>query len=145
ALPEQLKSQIRAARVNLENTGHAHHGVEPEERERRRRIVEVDAGRPEQLKPQIRAARVDLDDPATTLALLRLNAVVGVTGIFDGAGGIKSMGVQCALCHSTVDDSFAPGIGKRLDGWANRDLNVGLIASLAPNLTPIAELLRVDV
>src|SRR5258705_11639587 len=55
------------------------------------------------------------------------------------------MGVQCALCHSTVDDSFAPGIGKRLDGWANRDLNVGLIVSLAPNLTPIADLLRVDV
>src|SRR5258705_10411555 len=55
------------------------------------------------------------------------------------------MGVQCALCHSTVDDSFAPGIGKRLDGWANRDLNVGLIVSLAPNLTPIADLLQVDV
>ncbi len=71
--------------------------------------------------------------------------MVGVTGIFDGAGNIKSMGVQCALCHSTVDDSFAPGIGKRLDGWANRDLNVGLIVSLAPNLTPIADLLQVDV
>src|SRR6266581_4539765 len=83
--------------------------------------------------------------PATTLALLKLNAVVGVTGIFDGAGNIKSMGVQCALCHSTVDDSFAPGIGERLDGRANRDLNVGLIVSLAPNLTPIAELLQVDV
>jgi len=55
------------------------------------------------------------------------------------------MGVQCALCHSTVDDSFAPGIGKRLDGWANRDLNVGLIVSLRSNLTPIADLLRVDV
>src|SRR3989454_9864683 len=55
------------------------------------------------------------------------------------------MGVQCALCHSTVDNSFAPGIGQRLDGWANRDLNVGLIVSLAPNLTPIADLLRVDV
>ncbi len=55
------------------------------------------------------------------------------------------MGVQCALCHSTVDDSFAPGIGKRLDGWANRDLNIGLIVSLAPNLTPIAGLLHVDV
>ena len=108
--------------------------------------LKVDADAlPEQLKSQIRAGRVNLDDPATTLALLRLNAVVGVTGIFDGAGGIKSMGVQCALCHSTVDDSFAPGIGKRLDGWANRDLNVGLIVSLAPNLTPIAELLQVDV
>src|SRR6266852_2276299 len=108
--------------------------------------LKVDADAlPEQLKSQIRAGRVNLDDPATTLALLKLNAVVGVTGIFDGAGNIKSMGVQCALCHSTVDDSFAPGIGKRLDGWANRDLNVGLIVSLAPNLTPIADLLQVDV
>src|SRR5882672_5253315 len=99
--------------------------------------LKVDADAlPGQLKSQIRAGRVNLDDPATTLALLKLNAVVGVTGIFDGAGNIKSMGVQCALCHSTVDDSFAPGIGKRLDGWANRDLNVGLIVSLAPNLTP---------
>ncbi|HYS50828.1 MAG TPA: hypothetical protein VEM33_03020 [Burkholderiales bacterium] len=108
--------------------------------------LKVDADAlPWQLKSQIRAGRVNLDDPATTLALLKLNAVVGVTGIFDGAGNIKSMGVQCALCHSTVDDSFAPGIGKRLDGWANRDLNVGLIVSLAPNLTPIADLLQVDV
>jgi len=108
--------------------------------------LKVDADAlPGQLKSQIRAGRVNLDDPATTLALLKLNAVVGVTGIFDGAGNIKSMGVQCALCHSTVDDSFAPGIGKRLDGWANRDLNVGVIVSLAPNLTPIADLLQVDV
>jgi len=108
--------------------------------------LKVDADAlPDRLKSQISAGRVNLDDPATTLALLRLNAVVGVTGIFDRAGNIKSMGVQCALCHSTVDDSFAPGIGKRLDGWANRDLNVGLIVSLAPNLTPIAELLQVDV
>ena len=108
--------------------------------------LKVDADAlPAQLKSQLKAGRVNLDDPATTLALLKLNAVVGVTGIFDGAGKIKSMGVQCALCHSTVDDSFAPGIGKRLDGWANRDLNVGLIVSLAPNLQPIADLLRVDV
>ena len=54
------------------------------------------------------------------------------------------MGIQCALCHSTVDDSFAPGIGKRLDGWANRDLNVGAIVSLAPNLKPFTDLLGVD-
>ena len=55
------------------------------------------------------------------------------------------MGLQCAFCHSTVDDSFAPGIGKRLDGWANRDLNVGAIVSLAPNLSPFTDLLGVDV
>jgi hypothetical protein len=55
------------------------------------------------------------------------------------------MGIQCALCHSTVDNSFAPGIGKRLDGWANRDLNVGAIVSLAPNLKPFTDLLGVDV
>jgi len=74
--------------------------------------LKVDADAlPGQLKSQIRAGRVNLDDPATTLALLKLNAVVGVTGIFDGAGNIKSMGVQCALCHSTVDNSFARGIG----------------------------------
>jgi len=108
--------------------------------------LKVDADAlPEHLKSQLRAGRVNLDDPATTLALLKLNAVVGVTGLFDSAGNIRSMGVQCALCHSTVDDSFAPGIGKRLDGWANRDLNIGLIVSLAPNLTPIASLLHVDV
>jgi hypothetical protein len=100
---------------------------------------------PQQLKQQIVAGRVNLDDPATTLALLKLNAVVGVTGFFDRAGNIKSMGIQCAFCHSTVDNSFAPGIGRRLDGWANRDLNVGVIVSLAPNLTPIANLLHTDV
>jgi len=108
--------------------------------------LKVDADAlPGQLKSDLRHGRVNLDDPATTLALLKLNAVVGVTGIFDNSGTIKSMGIQCAFCHSTVDDSFAPGIGKRLDGWANRDLNVGLIVSLAPNLQPIADLLQVDV
>ena len=108
--------------------------------------LKVDADAlPAQLKQQIVAGRVNLDDPATTVALLKLNAVVGVTGIFDGAGNIKSMGVQCALCHSTVDNSFALGIGKRLDGWANRDLNIGLIVSLAPNLKPLTDLLGVDV
>jgi mono/diheme cytochrome c family protein len=88
---------------------------------------------------------VDLDDPAVTLALLKLNAVVGVTGFFDSGGGLRSMGIQCALCHSTVDDSFAPGIGNRLDGFASRDLNVGAIISLAPDLRPVARLLGTDV
>lgn len=106
--------------------------------------VDVDAI-PSALAAKIKAGQVDLDDPATTLALLKLNAVVGVTGFFDKQGKIKSIGIQCAFCHSTVNDSFAPGIGQRLDGWANRDLNVGAIVSLAPNLQPFADLLGVDV
>jgi hypothetical protein len=87
---------------------------------------------------------VDLDDPAVTAALLRLNAVVGVRGFFNPDGSLKAAGITCALCHSTVDDSVAPGIGKRLDGWPNRDLNVGAIVNLAPNLQPVASLLGVD-
>ena len=105
--------------------------------------VDVDA-LPAALQAQLKAGKVNLDDPATTLALLKLNAVVGVTGIFDAGGSLKSMGIQCAFCHSNVDDSFAPGIGKRLDGWANRDLNVGGIVSLAPSLKPFTDLLGVD-
>src|SRR6266851_2585196 len=84
--------------------------------------VDVDA-LPPALVQQLKAGQVNLDDPATTVALLKLNAVVGVTGIFDERGNLRSMGIQCAFCHSSVDDSFAPGIGRRLDGWANRDLN----------------------
>lgn len=87
---------------------------------------------------------VDLDDPATTLALLQLNAVVGVTGFFGPDGRLTSLGVQCALCHSTVNNSFAPGIGQRLDGWANRDLNVGAVLALAPDLSVLTGLLGVD-
>lgn len=100
---------------------------------------------PESLVSQLKLGRVDLDNPATTLALLKLNAVVGVKGTFKDDGSLKAVGITCALCHSTVDDSFAPGIGKRLDGWANRDLNVGVIASLSPNLQPVADLLGHDV
>jgi hypothetical protein len=108
--------------------------------------LKVDAeALPAQLVTQIKAGKVDLDDPATTLALLKLNAVVGVTGIFGPEGKLRSIGVQCALCHSTVDDSFTPGIGKRLDGWGNRDLNIGAIVATAPNLEPFSELLGVDV
>jgi hypothetical protein len=106
--------------------------------------VDVDA-LPPSLQNQLRHGRVNLDDPATTLALLKLDAVVGVTGHLDTDGSLRSIGLQCALCHSTVDDSFSPGIGHRLDGWANRDLNVGAIVALAPNLQPIADLLQVDV
>ncbi len=108
--------------------------------------LKVDADAlPDALKDQIAAGKVDLDDPATTIALLKLNAVVGVTAFTNPDGSVKSMGIQCAFCHSTVDNSFAPGIGKQLDGWPNRDLNVGAIVSLAPNLTPFTDLLGVDV
>lgn len=99
---------------------------------------------PAKLRSDLRKGRVDLDDAANTVALLRSNAVIGVTGVFDNGGHLRSMGIQCALCHSTVDDSLAPGIGRRLDGWANRDLNVGAIVALAPNLQPVADLLGVS-
>jgi hypothetical protein len=99
---------------------------------------------PAQTAAAIKAGKVNLDDPKVTLALLELNAVVGVKGRFSGSGQLTSMGITCALCHSTVDDSFAPGIGRRLDGWPNRDLNVGAIIGLAPNKKPLTDLLRVD-
>ncbi|MBZ5553707.1 MAG: hypothetical protein LAO21_13365 [Acidobacteriia bacterium] len=105
--------------------------------------VDVDV-LPKDLIEKIRAGKVNLDDPATTLALLRLNSVLGVKGFFNEDGSLKSVGIQCALCHSTVDNSFAPGIGRRLDGWANRDLNVGAIVSLAPDLSGPANLLHTD-
>jgi len=107
--------------------------------------LKVDAeALPADLVAKIKANQVDLDDPATTAALLKLNAVVGVTGFFEPDDKLRTMGIQCALCHSTVDDSFAPGIGKRLDGWGNRDLNIGAIVASAPNLQPFSELLGVD-
>jgi mono/diheme cytochrome c family protein len=86
----------------------------------------------------IRNGSVDLKSPATTVTLLKLNAVVGVMGTVQNIGGtdtLTSVGTTCALCHSTVDNSFAPGIGKRLDGWPNRDLNPGAIIALSPALT----------
>jgi mono/diheme cytochrome c family protein len=99
---------------------------------------------PQPLKNALRKGRVDLDDPATTLALLKLNAVVGLKGFFNHKGTLSAVGITCAVCHSTVDDSFAPGIGRRLDGWPNRDLDVGAIVSLAPNKKPLTDLLGVD-
>jgi hypothetical protein len=95
--------------------------------------VDVEA-LPEALIASLRAGEVDLTDPAVTIELLRLNAVVGVRGTISGTGELTSVGVTCALCHSSVDDSFAPGIGVRLDGWANTDLNVGAIVALSPAL-----------
>lgn len=105
--------------------------------------VDVEA-LPAGLQKQLKRGQIDLTDPATTLALLQLNAVVGVTGFFNDDGSLRSIGIQCALCHSTVDDSLAPGIGRRLDGWANRDLNVGAIIALSPDLSPFTDLLGVD-
>jgi mono/diheme cytochrome c family protein len=99
---------------------------------------------PMSLQQKLRHGRVNLDDPATTLALLKLNAVVGLKGFFNQQGTLSSVGITCAVCHSTVDDSFAQGIGRRLDGWPNRDLNVGAIVSLAPNKKPLTDLLHVD-
>jgi hypothetical protein len=92
----------------------------------------------------IKKGTVDLNDPATTIALLKLKAVVGVTGFLDRKGKLTSVGIQCAFCHSTVDDSFAPGIGRRRDGWPNRDLNVGAIVALSPDLSALSSLLGVD-
>jgi hypothetical protein len=106
--------------------------------------VDMDA-LPASLVRQLRAGKVNLDDPATTLALLKLNAVVGVTGFFNQQGRLRAVGIQCAICHSAVDDAFGPGIGHRRDGWANRDLNIGAIAAMAPNLQPVADLLGTDV
>lgn len=106
--------------------------------------VDMDA-LPAGLVESLKAGKVDLDNPATTLALLKLNSVVGVKGIFDTKGSLTSLGITCAFCHSTVDDAFIPGIGHRRDGWPNRDLNVGAIASLAPNLEPVARRLHADV
>ena len=100
---------------------------------------------PADVAAAIKAGKVNLDDPAVTLTLLQLNAVVGVKGTFDNDKRLVSIGLTCASCHSTVDDAFAPGIGHRLDGWANRDLNVGAIVSMAPNLQPITDALGVDV
>jgi hypothetical protein len=84
----------------------------------------------------LNAGQVDLTDPAVTLTLLRANAVVGVRGVVTADGRLASIGITCALCHSQVDDSLAPGIGRRLDGWANTDLDVGRIVSLSPVLDP---------
>ena len=94
--------------------------------------------------PQINAVRqgkLNLDDPAVTSQLIKQNAVLGVVGTFNN-NSLSSVGFTCALCHSTVDNSVAPGIGSRIDGLANRDLNVGAIVASAPNLQPVVDLLR---
>jgi hypothetical protein len=105
--------------------------------------VDMDA-LPSDLVEKVKRAEVNLDDPATTLALIKLDAVLGVKGVFNQNGSLKSVGLTCAVCHSTVDDAFMPGIGHRLDGWPNRDLNSGAIISLAPDLSVFTKLLGVD-
>jgi cytochrome c553 len=97
--------------------------------------VDVEA-LPAELQAAIAAGDVDLNDPATTVALLKLGAVLGISGQVDESDQLTSVGTTCALCHSTVDNSFAPGIGRRLDGWPNRDLDVGAIIALSDALTP---------
>jgi mono/diheme cytochrome c family protein len=100
--------------------------------------LKVDAAAlPASVVAGIQGGTISLTDPATTIALLKLNAVLGVKGTVETVGGkdtLTRVGFSCALCHSTVDNSFAPGIGKRLDGWPNRDLNVGAIVALSPVL-----------
>ena len=100
---------------------------------------------PADVAAAIKAGKVNLDDPAVTLTLLQLNAVVGVKGTFDNNKKLTAIGITCASCHSTVDNAFAPGIGRRLDGWANRDLNVGAIVSMAPSLKQLKDALGADV
>jgi len=103
---------------------------------------------PKVLLQVIKGTSISLDKEKTTLELLKADSVVGVKGYFDDPQDnmhLTSIGITCALCHSTVDDSFVKGIGQRLDGWPNRDLDVGAIVSLAPNLQPMAEPLGIDV
>ena len=105
--------------------------------------VDMDA-LPAALVDQIKANKVDMSDPATTIALIKLQSVLGVVGTFDAAGKMTKVGLTCAVCHSTVDDAFAPGIGHRLDGFGNRDLNVGAIVAATPNVSLVAKTLGVD-
>lgn len=95
--------------------------------------VDMDA-LPPAVVQAIQQGKVDLNSPATTVALLKLGAVVGLKGTVDPNNGLTGVGITCALCHSTVDNAFASGIGHRLDGWPNRDLNVGAIVALSPNV-----------
>ncbi len=101
--------------------------------------LKVDAGAiPPEVAEAIKSGKVDLESPATTVTLLKLNAVVGLEGTVKTVGGkdtLVRLGITCALCHSTVDNSFANGIGQRKDGWPNRDLNVGAIIALSPAIT----------
>jgi cytochrome c553 len=96
--------------------------------------IDVDA-LPTSVKTALQNGTIDVSSPATTVALLKLGAVLGVIGHVDANNTLTAVGITCAFCHSTVDNSFAPSIGHRLDGWPNRNLNVGAIIALSPALT----------
>jgi hypothetical protein len=117
-------------------------GLSPEQALKLGLKVDIDT---KDVAEALNKGNVDISDPASTLLLLKAKAVVGLTGFFSEDGKkLKSVGVQCALCHSTVDDSYAPGIGKRLDGWPNRDLDVGSIIALAPDLSAFTKMLQIS-
>jgi hypothetical protein len=103
--------------------------------------VDVDA-LPNSVQQGIVDGSIDLTDPATTVALIKLNAVVGIMGKVEkirGRDRLTKVGITCALCHSTVDDSFAQGIGSRLDGWPNLDLDPGKIIAASPAVSAEAK------
>src|SRR5207244_7271877 len=126
-------------------------GVSPRTAIAVRLKVDIDA-LCDEIRERIARGAISLDNPAVTLALLKLNAVLGVTGVFNSSGSLQSVGIQCALCHSTVDNSMPalcagqitpnPGtgcIGHRLDGWANRDVDVGAIVALGAGLIALTD------
>jgi hypothetical protein len=130
--------------IEGENNGGVGPGISPKQALELGLKVDIDAV-PKNVAAAIKQGKVDLGDPANTLLLLKANAVVGMTGIFSRDGKrLRSVGIQCALCHSNVDDAFASGIGRRLDGWPNSDLNVGGIIAAAKDLSAFTDLLGVD-
>lgn len=125
-----------------ERFGGVGHGLEP--KDALKLGLKVDTGVLSKILGEaVKGGTVDLGDVKTTMELLKADAVVGVAAKFDG-DRLVSVGITCALCHSTVDDSIMKGAGNRLDGWPNRDLDVGAIVALAPDLTPYQQLLGVD-
>ncbi|MDK1390092.1 c-type cytochrome [Sinorhizobium sp. 8-89] len=130
--------------IGGEKAGGVGPGLSPEKALELGLKVDVNAI-PKEVAEALNKGEVDLKDPASTLVLLKSNAVVGVTGFFSGDGKtLRSVGIQCSLCHSTVDDAYAPGIGHRLDGWPNRDLDIGAIVALAPDLTAFTDMLQLS-
>ena len=130
--------------IEGEKLGGAGAGISPKKALELGLKVDMEAV-PKKVAAAIKAGKVDLNDPANTILLLKANAVVGVTGFFAPDGKrLSAIGIQCALCHSTVDDAFMPGIGRRLDGWPNRDLDIGSIVASAPDLSAFTKMLETD-